>query len=346
VAGGLAIATAAYILTHRNHTVHGVVVKTATVQTGQVTQQIFSTGTVASTHTANLFPPSGVSGTPNIKVSVGQHVSQGQALAAYPTESLRSQVNSARVALAAEGNILHNARQLVTNADNAGIAHNSNPYIQLEQSVQADDIQYNNAKAQLEQAQRALTAATITSPFAGTVVAVSQTAAAPQAGGGPLVRVADLKSLQVDAALSQANSALVTTGKKVVITASAFPGQSWNGTVKLVAPTATSQSNSSANVNVTVSVPKNFPIHPGFNVNLTIDAKSVTGLTIPYTALVENGNGSQVWVVKSGQVHLVSVNLGVTGNKVAQVTSGLSAGSKVVVNPPQGLVSGEDVSTK
>lgn len=342
----IVIATVAYIVEHRDHSRQGVAVSTATVVRGDVTQQIFSTGTVASVHTASLFPPGGVTGSPDIKVSVGETVKKGQIVAVYPTNSLKNQLSVSQSVASAQGDILASAQKLVDNANKSGVSHTSSAYIQLEQSVKEDEIQYQNAESQVRQAEAALSAASVKAPFAGTVVAVSGNDAASQLASTPLVQISDLKDLEINAALSQANAALVVPGKEVTITSSSFPGESWTGEIKLVAPIATSTDGGSANVDVTASVPANFPIHPGFTVNLTIDAQSVTGLKIPYSALVESGNGSQVWVVKNGQVQLVNVQLGVTGDKDAQVTSGVHAGDKVVVNPPQGLVTGEDVSAK
>jgi RND family efflux transporter MFP subunit len=348
VVGGIVIATGAYVLVHRNTTSQGLSVNTTTVKNGTITQQVFSTGSVASSSTAAVYPAAGISGRPTIHVSLGQHVDKGHTIVTYPDTGLKDKVHSAQSVLYTQSVILSNAKKMRDNADKSGVSHNSSAYIQLEQAVQSDDIQYQNALAALKQAKQNLKHATVTSPISGTVTEVSSAAQGSGAttASSALVKVANLRSLEVDASLSQANAALISKGKQVKITATAFPGKSWNGKVKIVSPVATLSNNGSANVNVKISVPKNFPVHPGFNVNLTIDAKTVSGLTIPYSALVENGNGSQVWIDAKGKAKLVNIKLGVTGNKSAQVTDGLSAGEKVIVNPPSGLVTGQDVSTK
>ncbi|QQE80264.1 efflux RND transporter periplasmic adaptor subunit [Alicyclobacillus sp. SO9] len=349
VVAGIAIATGAYILVHHNTTTKGLSVHTTTVKNGTITQQVFSTGSVASSSTAAVYPVAGISGRPSIHVSLGQHVSKGQTLVTYPDTTLKDKVDTAQSVLNAQSAILSNAKKLRDNADKAGASHTSSAYIQLEQAVQGDEIQYQNALSSLKQAKDNVQQATLKSPISGTVIEVSSSdtgSAGGNGSSGALVKVLNLKRLEVDASLSQANAALISKGEQVKITSTAFPGKSWSGKVKIVSPVATVNSGGSANVNVKVSVPSKFPVHPGFNVNLTINAKTVSGLTIPYSALVENGNGSQVWVDKSGKAKLVNIKLGVTGNKAAQVTDGLSAGEKVIVNPPSGLVTGQDVSAK
>lgn len=67
-------------------------------------------------------------------------------------------------------------------------------------------------------------------------------------------------------------------------------------------------------------------------------------LTMPEAALIFRQNGAQVAIVDAqNHVHLRTVKLGQNLGKTVQVTSGLSAGDKLVNNPPAGLLEGEAV---
>jgi membrane fusion protein (multidrug efflux system) len=67
-------------------------------------------------------------------------------------------------------------------------------------------------------------------------------------------------------------------------------------------------------------------------------------LTMPEAALIFRQNGAQVAVVDAqNHVHLRKVTLGQNLGKTVQVTSGLSAGDKLVNNPPAGLLDGQIV---
>jgi membrane fusion protein, multidrug efflux system len=67
-------------------------------------------------------------------------------------------------------------------------------------------------------------------------------------------------------------------------------------------------------------------------------------LTIPEEALIFRARGVQVAIVDAqNRVHLQNVTLGENLGQIVQVTSGLSAGEKLVNNPPAGLLEGQTV---
>jgi membrane fusion protein (multidrug efflux system) len=67
-------------------------------------------------------------------------------------------------------------------------------------------------------------------------------------------------------------------------------------------------------------------------------------LTMPEQALIFRAAGTQVAVVDAqNRVHLRDVKLGQNLGQTVQVTSGLSAGDRLVNNPPAGLLEGEAV---
>jgi membrane fusion protein, multidrug efflux system len=69
-----------------------------------------------------------------------------------------------------------------------------------------------------------------------------------------------------------------------------------------------------------------------------------TILTMPEQALIFRAAGTQVAIVDAqNRVHLRNVTLGQNLGQTVQVTSGLSAGDRLVNNPPAGLLEGESV---
>jgi membrane fusion protein, multidrug efflux system len=67
-------------------------------------------------------------------------------------------------------------------------------------------------------------------------------------------------------------------------------------------------------------------------------------LTMPEAALIFRADGAQVAIVDAqNRVHLRNVTLGQNLGQTVQVTSGLSAGDRLVNNPPAGLLDGESV---
>jgi hypothetical protein len=55
-------------------------------------------------------------------------------------------------------------------------------------------------------------------------------------------------------------------------------------------------------------------------------------LTVPVGAIVLHGNQSQVYVVDSaGHVHIHNVQIGIRGNQLAEIQSGLNPGDQVIL---------------
>jgi RND family efflux transporter MFP subunit len=78
-------------------------------------------------------------------------------------------------------------------------------------------------------------------------------------------------------------------------------------------------------------------------VHLRIPSQASTFL-IPVNALIFRSQRLQVGIVKNGQVELSDLTPGRDLGSEIEVVAGLKAGDKVVVNPPDSLVSGQQVS--
>jgi membrane fusion protein (multidrug efflux system) len=67
-------------------------------------------------------------------------------------------------------------------------------------------------------------------------------------------------------------------------------------------------------------------------------------LTIPEQALIFRAEGTQVALVDTkNRVHLHNVTLGQNLGQTVQITSGLTAGDRLVNDPPAGLLEGQSV---
>lgn len=159
----------------------------------------------------------------------------------------------------------------------------------------------------------------------------------------PVIEVASLQK-QIVIEVSEENAVHVHAGQRVLLTADAYPGQTWRGTVISVAPYAAENLNGSSQVEVDIkphtpfTIPYGFTVHAEWN---TVIAQHV--LTIPYSALVQDGTQYAVFVYQNHRVQEKIVSLGQTDNSLVQVLSGLSDGQKIVNNPPSSLQSGEVV---
>ena len=213
----------------------------------------------------------------------------------------------------------------------------------------------NNAYINLEQAQSALSEATLTSPIAGTVIFLSSIAPNEQVGatsqggskgiasaqsgisnvaGNSFVTIANTSSSQIFAYVDESSIASVATGQNVNITLTAYPNQTFKGTVISIEPSSTIIQNV-VNYGVTISI-NNAPsgIKLGMSANVNIVTKSANNtLLIPNSALVYTPSGQPLVILdQNGKDVKKSVKVGISNIYFTQITSGLSAGEKIVVN--------------
>lgn len=87
-------------------------------------------------------------------------------------------------------------------------------------------------------------------------------------------------------------------------------------------------------------------IAPGMYANTMLSLAKVSGVvTIPIEALVLSGNQQTVYVLDSGnRVHIRNVQVGLEGSKLAEITSGLNAGERVIIGGQDKYQEGEVVN--
>ena len=91
---------------------------------------------------------------------------------------------------------------------------------------------------------------------------------------------------------------------------------------------------------------KDLSIAPGMYANTLLQLGHVSNvITIPVEALVLNGPQQTVYVVgENGHVHIRNISVGLEGNKLAEITSGLNPGDKVVIGGQDKYQENEEVS--
>ena len=167
--------------------------------------------------------------------------------------------------------------------------------------------------------------ARITAPFSGVI---SKRWAEPgdlAAPGKPILTIEKISSYKVLAQVPQEELSGIRAGTKVVLTNGS---QSMPSKVNRVYPSL--GKNMLATVEVlTGSAPFNLP--SSSTVGFDIVTKMVEGLTVPAQAIVKTGQGTFVYQVKDGVVHIIPVKLLGIGNGVAAVSGGIEAGAQVAV---------------
>lgn len=314
---------------------------TATVQRQTVKTTVGATGTLEPAQRADLsFPVSGT--VKKVRVSVGDTVHKGQALASIDTSSLQAAVDSAKAQLDA-------SQQQLTQLQDAG---SSDTQIDAAKA----DVAVN--KSQLTQAEQQLAGATLTAPFAGKVAAVniavgdssgqvpsanpstnsSGTGSTSGAGSSnsttstAAVTIISSDTYVMDASVSTADRSKVKKGLQAQITPSGTT-QTVFGTVSSVGVMADASSSGGSTVAVTIAVTgKQKDLFPGAGATATIIVTQRQNvLTVP-TAAIHSANGKTVVdVLTDGRAKATTITIGASYGSVTEVTSGVTAGQTVVI---------------
>ena len=212
------------------------------------------------------------------------------------------------------------------------------------------------AKAQVQAAEVALENTVIRAPFDGTVLTKNADVGeivAPLAAGvnsrAAVVTIADMRSLQVEADVSESNIERIVQGQDCEITLDAYPSHSYPGYVAKIVPTA---DRAKATVMVKVGF-KNYDnrVLPEMSAKVLFLAKNDKmmmkderpALVVPNSALTVRNGRQVVFKVKNNEAVEVSVITGRRFGSFIEIKSGLQNGEKVIQNITQNIKDGTKV---
>ncbi len=207
------------------------------------------------------------------------------------------------------------------------------------------------ARRQVELCQQELDDLVIRAPFAGVVVSKNAQPGemiSPISAGGGFTRtgigtVVDMASLEIEVDVNESFIGRVKAGQGVTATLDAYPD--WHLPAKVIAiiPTADRQK---ATVKVRIGFERLDPrILPDMGVKVEFKAEGGTdaapaGMLIPKSALRQKDGKSVVYVLKNSKVEAHPVTVGSTHEQEVTVTSGLTAGERVIIEGPDTLEPG------
>lgn len=341
---------------------------------GSVASSVLLSGTVTAKNEQYVYFDASKGDLDEILVSVGDKVSEGQALVKYSSSEAQAAYDSASRAVAKADrhiNELNQARneavsapapQLPTPAGGEGTAMQT-PAPVAGNSVSSIDAQLGDARdaradaaAQLSKAQSQLDAMTVLSTLDGTVVEVNRNVSkSPTGASQVVVHVVSNENLQVKGELSEYNLANLSVGQEVTFTSKVYQDKRWTGKISYIsdypknngeaASTATAPAgNSGSKYPYTIDVTSEIgDLKQGFSVSVEVKNKS-KAILVPLTSIVTENDKNYVWVLdEQKKAKKVEVGLGNADADNQEITSGLTNGVKVISNPTSSLEEGKEV---
>lgn len=202
----------------------------------------------------------------------------------------------------------------------------------------------------------------IRAPFDGTVLSKNAnvgeviTALGGAAGSrGAVVTLADMSSLEVEADVSESNIQKIIANQPCEITLDAYSNKHFPGYVGKIIPTA---DRAKATVQVKVRFrERDSTVIPEMGAKVmfmkpeTADLshkqeQSKPKLLLPAMAIVTRGGQSAVFLINGERAEQRTITKGGTFGEFIEITGGVTAGDKVVMNPPENLNNGSKISLK
>jgi RND family efflux transporter MFP subunit len=326
----------------------GVAVRTAVVERRDLPEHVVLTGT--------LRPRAQVQVVAEVQARLlsvlkdeGARVAKGELLAVLDETDYRLANDRARAALAvAEANRAH-AQAEKERADSllktGGITDRD--HLSAQVALQVGEASLAQAKAEAAIAAQQLARTQVKAPFTGRVAKRFPDPGAMLAPGAPLFVLVDDSVLEYEAPVASRDFAKVRVGAPVELTIDALAGARVSGRIARVEPLIDERSRSFQAV---VEVPGRADLVGGLFARAHVRVGQVNGaIVVPPAALVRDGSDpsrADVFVVRSGKAEKLALSLGIEAPDGVQVTSGLTQGDQVVLDPPTSLSSGAPVEVR
>ncbi|MCC2638855.1 MAG: efflux transporter periplasmic adaptor subunit [Moraxellaceae bacterium] len=269
----------------------------------------------------------------DVPVREGEAVAEGAILIRQDNRDMRSRLAQAEAAVQSVKAEHENAKEQVEKyrqlTDKNFFSRNDLNKATTQAAVLESQLRAN--LAQVSVAQKELESALLRAPFAGIVSERLVEPGQLVMPNTPLLRIVDLRELELAIQLPSAEIARVQKGQKVSFRADAFGTEEFTGTIVRLNPLAKA-SNRKITVYALVRNP-DLRLRGGLFVHGRLqDANAAAGLVIPVTAVQARDGQSGVMVVRKQRLAWQPVTLGPRDERSGQVlvASGLVEGETVV----------------
>lgn len=252
-----------------------------------------------------------------IHFSDGQLVADGQVLVELDRQQMVADLAAATAAYEESRSQWGRSRELLATQALSRAQHE-----QLEATMKANEARVAAAQARLSDTY-------IRAPFAGRVGLRRVSLGALISPGTVITTLDDTSSIKVDFSVPEQHVGQLRAGQSVAARSTAWPGRQFTGRVVSVDSRVDAATRS---VTVRAVVPnRDGALKPGMFLTVDLSQDRRTGVVIPEEALVPEQARQFVYVVQGERVAKREVMLGRREPGFVEITSGLAAGDRVVI---------------
>ncbi|MEI8279812.1 MAG: efflux RND transporter periplasmic adaptor subunit [Bacteroidota bacterium] len=268
----------------------------------------------------------------SVMVHGGEHVSKGQLLASLDVSAIEQQIKAQEVQLNLFRSLYDKQQKLW--------AQNIGTEVQLMQSK----AQYEGAEKQRDALIAQRNMYRIVSPINGMVDAVSIKEGDATAPGAAGIRVVSFDQLKAEASLGENYLGKVKQGDKAILL---FPdtNDSIKTTLTYVAQAVDPISRAFL---VQIRLNNNSKLHPNMSCKMKIaNYENKNALVVPISVIQNTAKGEQIYIVDANnKAKVVSIKTGRNSNGMVEITDGLKAGDKVIVEGYENVDNGGTVAVQ
>lgn len=303
-------------------------VQVATVSQENVGSAIEVSGTILAVDRAVLAAKF-MGAIEELPVRLGQSVHAGDVLVKISAADITARLAQARTLSLGARRDLERERSLLTKG------------VSTSETVRSFEDRLATAEAQEREAEALLSYAVIRAPFDGTVAARMVNAGDLASPGSPLVEIHGSGKFEIEATIPESAGANLKLDDPLEVTAAET---TFSGKVSEISSAADARARS---ITIKVAVPAGVNIHAGQFARLRIPTASRPGILVPASAITLAGQMERAFVVDDhNRVSLRLVRtLARHGDRV-EIAAGLSAGDRVVIDPPPDLRDGQRVDAR
>jgi RND family efflux transporter MFP subunit len=264
-------------------------------------------------------------------------------------EAAELAVRSAEAQAAAQRQAVDSQRQTVAGLQQAVVAARTS---RLQDTVKEKDIaiarqQLENARGALRTAEAQLSLYTLRAPLSGTVTSVNAGIGETVDTTTKILTIADQSRLRLQIAVPTASAGAVHVGQPVIFSVDALPDHAFRAVIRNVG-TQVDPANGTITAVAEVANPHNV-LKDGMTARagVVIARHAATTLApraaVLYDASEGSGAASVLRLDKDGVAHKVAATVGFTAGNVAEITSGVRPGDRLVTTGALGLEDGAKV---
>ncbi|AKN30249.1 RND transporter [Clostridium carboxidivorans P7] len=211
------------------------------------------------------------------------------------------------------------------------------------QSTQAAAAQVAQSQAGVNAAQIQLNDASITSPINGVVSAKDVKVGQIAGGQSGSVTIIDSSSFTAEISVPDKVVGKIQIGQSVQVSVSALENKKVTGVIDKISPNSSSKDNSyTVKVKVSNSTGE---LKAGMFAKVSLPSEKKDNiLTVPNEALKIENNVNYLYLADNGKVKKLSVDVGISDEKVTEITGNIKAGADVIVEGQNLLSNGDKIN--